>query len=374
MLIPTLSLHVGLMKCGSTSLQIALSAQRLRLRTEGVHYPDTGQINHMLPFSELLWSDVVARSRFPPGLLRHLSAIQRPLSGSLAKLVSSSRILDNNSRLVLSAENLIYAGPATMGQIRAQFGTAELRVVVGRRKLSSLLPSNYQQQARIQPVPHFDLWARSALYDLARGTYRSSLWSLRTDLLVRDWLRFADSIDVVDVDTPGGLERMWGKLVGDGIAMDEVGPRANVSLPFEVVAAIQSYIRSHPRRSVSEIRSVVRASKTDACKTAPSAAPLSSLGICGDVSRVLDRAGRLIGNSQTADDEWAWILNRLASTEPVTQINYADGVTRRDIDAFSQEMYALLCRTDRRLTGPRMYRRIRGLQWRPVGGTTQSPR
>jgi hypothetical protein len=127
-----LALHVGLMKSGTTSVQRALYTNRARLTDAGVDYVDLGQYNQMLWFAELLAQDPYARSRFPSGLRRHLHEMEPSTSGMWRRLVDA--VADSTMpRVVLSAENLVYAGPTTLERLAAAFSMRRLRVVITHR-------------------------------------------------------------------------------------------------------------------------------------------------------------------------------------------------------------------------------------------------
>lgn len=253
-----LVLHVGLMKSGTTSVQHALYAARLPLLEQGVEYIDVGQSNHMLSFVELLQRDPIATQGFPRGLQKHHREIRHVTDGMWNRLVGLVRA-SQARRVVLSAENLVYAGPGTVSRLRQAFADREVRVVITHRPASKLVPSNYQQQARVGTTGGFEEWCRAELAAMSRPTPAGSLASLRLSNLSRLWEPEVEAVTLVDTNLAPeeSMGRMWQALTGLSAAtVPAIKGSMNVSMSAEFTAALQDYIAWHPRLSVSEIREV----------------------------------------------------------------------------------------------------------------------
>lgn len=254
-----LVLHIGLMKSGTTSVQHALYDSRQELRARGIEYVDLGQFNQMLAFVPLLNADPHARDRYHEGLRVHLAQATTDFEALWDMLVTHVRA-STADRVILSAENLVYAGVDTIKLLVRTFSPRPVHVVVTHRRPSRMVPSNYQQQGRIAMVGGFDAWARRELTLLAAEVPSGTLSSLRLWDLAALWDRHAARVELIHVgdDVDIGFGDMWQSLTGlEGRPPNGSSALKNASMPAELVEAMQRYFARGQKRTVADVREIV---------------------------------------------------------------------------------------------------------------------
>lgn len=354
-----MTLHVGLMKSGTSSIQRELHANREWLAKRGVEYPDLGQVNQMLAFVEPLRADEEALERFPPGLRRHLDATHRDSRGLLGKLGHALAVC-SAPRVLVSAENLVYAGDYTRRLIRSDLWRDELRVVVTRRRLSSLIPSNYQQQARIHPMPDIETWAREEIRRLSFGDVTGSLGSLRTDLLVEAWSPIADQCVVIDTDSrlpSSSLQVLWESFTGLADSPVLNTDYANLSWPVEFIEALQRFMRLRPDLLPQQLRRTAKLALPALLSQHPRG--WSRWAMASGFARVLDEAG-IESNPCRAALKWrevaTWLDMERIVVRRVPDAVWDSAESIRRVD----EAVSALQRVHRRLWAKRAKARLRG--------------
>lgn len=345
-------LHIGLMKSGTTSVQQLLYAHASRLRSHGIDYLDVGQYNQMLCFVELLCQDTHATQRFPSGLVRHHSEVSAEVSGLWAKLGSAVET-SPAERVLISAENLVYAGKATVDAIRDQFHSQKLHVVITHRPASLLVPSNFQQQARIASVGSFESWCRRELALLAKPQPEGSLASLRLSDLGALWRRRADKVTFVDTsgDHVETLPRMWEALTGLNAETAPVATAAsNRGMAAEFVAALQAFIASHPERSVAQLREIGRAGYRTYIDRV--GRPHYQWVLESNLAEAVDRACLLVGDADSSP-----LSERLLRDQPLAELR--EVVRGGEFDRLRRSALRDIVAADRRLRPRRAYRAAR---------------
>ena len=348
---PTVRLHVGLMKSGTTSVQTAVAAARSQLMAHGVHYPDLGQANQMLSFVEILESDPAAISRMPPGLRRHHAETRRSWGGMFQRMCSTVETVDAPV-VLLSAENLIYGAPTAIRMLRERLALRRVEVVVTHRRPRALIPSNYQQQARIQALPPFEEWTRRELGKVLVGREDCSLASISMRRFRATLIDVADEVTLVDThgDASESLEAMWSVLTGGMLPPPQSDAVvANRSLPVEFVDGLQIFLRQKPSRTVAEVRSVVAVAAARYVAQVPTRAYVREL--TPSFADSIDQALAPDGDASAFDQA----LDRLRSSEPLTQTR-AVGLPPAGYDDLRTEALQLLHTADRRLAFQRLIR------------------
>lgn len=240
-----------------------------------------------------------------------------------------------------------------MERIRRCCEGRRLTVVLSSRRLSSLIPSSYQQQARIQRMPSFEDWARGVITDTMRE--RDDGWSraLQANAIADGWRAYSDNVVVVDVDVPDlqrGLRALWRVLIGEYPAPAFDAPR-NARLPPEMVAAMQRYLQKRRGLSVAEKRRVLHRANAKCSNSQRSVA--ARLSLSPELTRLVDRL-------PSGDSEAKQSLEALlASGAPLTHLDLAAGVTAQDWDDSVASHYRRILYADRLLILQRLANRGR---------------
>lgn len=356
---PDVVLHIGQPKTGTTTFQNLLARNRDRLRESGILYPDLGQANQWLAMGEVLLKDPEAQLRFPAGLRNHLAELLAGAEDQFDRLERQCRDF-SGSRIIISAENLVYAGEHTVERLCDVFGsTCAVNVVVTTKPVSRLLGSAYQQLARTQAVDDFDTWVRTALGELMTCPDRSSMGWARTDVLRRHWTRPGWKTTLVDMS--GGPDTstatLWRQIVPQ-ISCPDLPALDNRSYPAAVVAANQVFIRRHPDLSVSRFQELQRRAFAAHLRD-PDYGELGRFTLQPDVESLLDRAFPHNGVEEIPAHEVEKLQQRLASSEPVTEVELAPGESQRDWAKKVAGLTTLLDREHKPLLTQRTARRVR---------------
>lgn len=250
-------IHVGLMKTGTTTLQHMLAANQASLSEHGIVYPAGREFNHTTAVSELLRSDPEAQPRLTGAEVAKLRRSKTMLEGRFNLLQSVYESAAPHRVRVVSAENLVSAGPRTIRRVVSGIaGDGDVSVLVTTRRLEKLLPSNYQQQARVAPLPRFESWLRTALRRLSVSKADHPLWSLRADVLRDEWEHVHPTWHVVDMDADSfdaGLRDAW-KVLAPEVAYPGVrGVEQNRGSSAEYIAALQAFLRERGGRSPTHV-------------------------------------------------------------------------------------------------------------------------
>ncbi|MEO1549561.1 MAG: hypothetical protein AAFR93_03910 [Pseudomonadota bacterium] len=161
---PTLILHAGLQKTGTTAIQNALAGDRARLAGHGVHYPAVPRLtkgpyaNHLALFRRLAARDFVSRARAQRALAR----------------------LPQDTPVVLSAENVCRLALPGQGTLRA-------RQLLFLQRIHDLLPHH-----KVTPLLYLrrpDAFAQ-ALYKEAVARGQQSAKAGFADFIARQDARF----------------------------------------------------------------------------------------------------------------------------------------------------------------------------------------
>ena len=237
------TLHVGHLKTGTTSLQAMLHESRAALAARGVIYaPSVGRYHTREAF-DLLESDSVFTARRSPTLAHTMRVALAEGRGQWEGFAQAAQRSDR--RTLLSAESLSFASPISVARARASLGDLPLRVVVTVRPLSELLVSHYAQWARKRVLPPVDDVMRIVLRDLLRHGDEGPFSGMLTGHLRKQWEPVADdgvaTVRFDASDMPGFQRRYWAAMGIPGEAPSVV-PRENESLPAGAQIAWQAHL------------------------------------------------------------------------------------------------------------------------------------
>ena len=224
----SVTIHIGPVKTGTTSIQVALAAAASDLRAQGVYYeidPAWGA-GHFAAILDLLRmgpaADVTADARVA------LGTRLRPYAGAWPALVD--RVMSWRGDAIISHEFFGYLGPTSITRVVASFPGVPVRVVAIDRPASRALPSVYQQLAKVALVPDFEHFVAQVVQ---QGKHRTPSTSFRW--LDARWLRLAWESAGADVHvvparpdlSPHVLEQALAVLLPAGVSAPQV-PTRNV--------------------------------------------------------------------------------------------------------------------------------------------------
>lgn len=345
----TLKIHIGMMKAGSTSIQHLLSRARQQLAVRNVYYPDTGQINHMMAVADLLRRDSVANTRMPAGLIANIAQSDGSYDGLFDEL--AEKIRDSSAHdIIISAENLVYAGPSTIEKILSQLEFDQVEVLLTTRPISQLLSSHYQQLARIARIDSFEPWARQTLDDVAAGSQCSSASWLRPELLLQTWAPYCRSVNVIPVneDAAANLESVW-EFFAPSIERPPINFRSNPSHPAASVMALQHFIRDNPALSTYEFRQIQHVAFRS-LREAPDYAHNGRFALKPEVATLIDEAATMSAqHTDLGNTHWQHVVSRLNDTDPITEISFNPAQDAHQLERTVGQFYARLASAKRRV-------------------------
>lgn len=315
---PEVVLHIGQPKTGTTTFQSLLARNRSRLADAGVLYPDIGEVNQWLAMADVLRHDPEAGARRPAGLQRHLDEIAGGLDGQFARLAEQCRDA-SASRIIISAENLVYAGDYTISRLRRLLQNARsVNVVITTRSASSLLSSAYQQLARIQAVADFDGWLRVTLDAFLANPDRSAVGWVWPDSLQRRWTQPGWHSTIVDMNGRPEMTtaKLW-QLVVPSLPCPDLLDVENRGYPAALTAATQAFVRRHPHLTVARLQGIERRAFAESLRD-PDYGALGRFTLKPDVASLVDGA------------DFEQLQERLRAPEPLTYVELASGVSQRD--------------------------------------------
>lgn len=254
----SVTLHIGLPKTGSTSLQRALAANAELLASAGIHYPlREGAFNHRAEVADLQQRWV----RPLPGNARGYQRITaRALPGSWKQLCH--KLEATAGEVIVSNEALSSFSPAAAAAAVSDLTESRvrpLRVLMVVRPLSDLLPSAYSQHALDTLMPTFEIWARASLGYQLRSLETDPFFWMYAKCVLNNWR--ATGAEVVTVVYSRGPELESALLAALGI--NEVVSRPfmggeNRSLSAAALGAWQRHLRTGVNGLDSRVKELLR--------------------------------------------------------------------------------------------------------------------
>lgn len=210
-----LFLHAGFAKCGSTSLQAALSV------APGIVFPKSGNHGgeHLALALALRGVDDWTRQFFDEAWAAE------GLAGIMREIRADSQTV------VLSSERLAALSEAEIARLRALFADFSIEVILVRRDLERYLSSTWRHAAFRHDF--------GESYDAFRDRFRSFRFD---DAGARFGQHF--KVHEYDMDAPGHAAAL-GALIGTTLVM----PRANVGVPMGLATLLQ---QTHARLGTAE--------------------------------------------------------------------------------------------------------------------------
>ena len=175
---PTLFIHIGPMKTGTTSLQVALSRSRHKLASNGISYLTSHQhANVNLAALGLIGSAQILDEDWH-GWDRSDTEWKR-LQSQLRSTVSNTTVISGEA-FALFDEKAI----AELTQVCSRF---DVHLIVTLRRITDLVPSYWQEHAKRRPYPLLSDFVQSVV--AREGEVHSErFWSCQEhDVLIRRW-------------------------------------------------------------------------------------------------------------------------------------------------------------------------------------------
>ena len=308
---PSIVLHIGPPKTGTTAIQAAFHVARASVERQGVHY--AGSRRHSIAAIQAALGRRWIRGDAPP-----------PISAwhELRDEIHRSRA----PRVLLSSEFFADADPGRIRSVVDELGAERVQVVVTLRPLAKILPSQWQQYVQSGLRASYGPWLDAMLNQ--PGTKLSpSFWHRhRSDSLIARWASVVgpDRVTAVVVDDTDRemilrtFERLLG-LVGGTLALQD--DLANRSLTLQEIEAVRALNRTFaqaglPRSLHAEI---VNFGATEFLKTLPQEPGTSRPELPGWAApRVTEIAGEMVDAISSSGIRVIGELARLEVVSPGT--------------------------------------------------------
>jgi len=176
---PTLIIHIGPMKTGTTSLQVALHHSRKALAAHGIAY---------------LTSQHAANANFAAlGLMGHASVedddwfLWDRRNTEWRKIASTIRSIPA-AQIVLSAEAFALCGDQAIAELQHECSEFDVHLVVTLRRISDLVPSYWQENAKRRPYPSLNDFVHRIVQQEERDKVSKQFWRYHEhDRLIHRW-------------------------------------------------------------------------------------------------------------------------------------------------------------------------------------------
>lgn len=171
---PSVTLHIGPGKTGSTSVQTALRDAADELAGHGVTIPRPGfsANGHLMAAFDYLHTH--PDHFLPSNEYGFLHALGARFDGSWQRLVTTARA--STGPVVISQEVLACLNPDGARAMVREFDPLPVRAVAMYRPVSALIGSLYQQEARLMTVPDFETYARRCVQLMLRPGIHEFSW------------------------------------------------------------------------------------------------------------------------------------------------------------------------------------------------------
>ncbi|NND02423.1 MAG: hypothetical protein HKN91_06505 [Acidimicrobiia bacterium] len=225
---PSLVVHIGAPKTGTTYLQSLLWANKAHLADQGVLLPGDRQRFHFRAGADLYGDQGLERTR-GPGTAGYWKKFVKAVKRSSAATV------------VLTDERLAGLPPSGVELVRELSDEREIHIIYGVRNLASLLPSAWQTQVRHGTKQPFLDWTKRILTSAPGDEDRPQFWE-RHDVadVVRRWSEAVSEPSHIHVLTvparSAGPDELWKRFAKAGGFPSTLpvmeAPRINTTLDY----------------------------------------------------------------------------------------------------------------------------------------------
>ena len=239
----TLTIHIGPGKTGSTSVQTALRGAVAELASAGVVIPQPGfsANGHLMAAFDYLCSNPV--NAIPINARGFLHSLGDRFEGSWERLVAG--VHASSGPTIVSQEVLACLNSTGVADVAATFDGMPVRAVAMFRPISELIPSLYQQEARMMIMPPFEDYVRRCVALLASGGVHEYLW-MDSGWLRKTWEGAGIPLDVVDCGnslTSESLAALMASILPQGVPLPEIR-RENPGLSADGIDVWREHLRS----------------------------------------------------------------------------------------------------------------------------------
>jgi hypothetical protein len=176
---PTLILHIGPMKTGTTSLQFALHRSRKLLASHGIRY----LADYLHGNSNTAALGLIG----PDGLTQGEWHYWDRREDDWKRL--RQQLLDPKTQLtVVSGEAFAECDDHAISRLRAELSAYDVHLVLTLRRLSALVPSVWQESAKRRPYPSLSEFSDRLLSREVGDEISNRFWRCQEhDMLIRRW-------------------------------------------------------------------------------------------------------------------------------------------------------------------------------------------
>lgn len=219
---PSVTLHIGPGKTGSTSVQTALRAAADELAGHGVTIPGPGfsANGHLMAAFDYLHTH--PDHFLPSNEYGFLHALGARFEGSWQRLVTAARA--STGPVIISQEVLACLNPDGARAMMREFDPLPVRAVAMYRPVSALIGSLYQQEARLMTVPDFETYARRCVQLMVRPGLHEFSW-LDSAWLQSTWEAAGVPLELVNAGpelTPKTLSALVSRILPPGVPIPPI--------------------------------------------------------------------------------------------------------------------------------------------------------
>ncbi len=224
-----LTIHIGPGKTGSTSVQTALRSALDDLAAAGIVIPQPGfsTNGHLMAAFDYLCNNPA--NVIPINARGFLHSLGDRFGGSWERLVTG--VLGSDGPVIVSQEVLACLNSAGVADLAETFSGIPVRAVAMFRPVSELIPSLYQQEARMMIMPPFEAYVRRCVTLLAAGGVHEYQW-MDSSWLRETWEGAGVPLVIVDCGdslTSDSLIVLMAAILPPGVPLPPV-PRENPGL------------------------------------------------------------------------------------------------------------------------------------------------
>jgi len=208
---PTVHLHIGAMKSGTTYLQEVLGRNRDVLQARGVLFPGPRWHHQVIAAEDLV-------GRRPKGKPDSPEAWQRLVDEVLAF---------EGSSVIISMETLAMADAAAARRAVESFGPNPVQVVLTARDLGRVIPAQWQESMQNGGTTTYERFLATASATRSRTLPVARILWAAQDLghILRTWAPFvpAANLTVVTVPPAGSDPTLLWRRFGEAVGLDPSG-------------------------------------------------------------------------------------------------------------------------------------------------------